>query len=110
MIFITLGRTRGKSRLRQSEAKKAFRCKILWIRRSLGWRCETGSHCSIEHIKIRDYMRLPGSSGGRCCYRRKEKIEAGMRMPRMEACDPPGSAVRRRRDHSQQRGSDLLSP
>lgn len=32
--------------------------------RGLGWRCETGSHCSIEHIKIRDYMRLPGSSGG----------------------------------------------
>lgn len=63
---ITLGKTRGKSRLRQSRGgQEGFQMQdTVDQERGLGWRCETGSHCSIEHIKIRDYMRLPGSRGG----------------------------------------------
>lgn len=66
VIFITLGKTRGKSRLKQSRGgQEGFQMQdTVDQERGLGWRCETGSHCSIEHIKIRDYMRLPGSSGG----------------------------------------------
>lgn len=91
MIFITLGKQGGRSRLRQSRGgQEGFQMQDTVDQESLGWRRETGSHCSIEHIKIRDYM-ITRQQRRRCCYRREEKIKAGMRMPRMETCDPPGS-------------------
>ena len=59
------GKNKGEERLKQSRGgQEGFQMQdTVDQERGLGWRCETGSHCSIEHIKIRDYMRLPGSSG-----------------------------------------------